>query len=159
MTKKHNNTELLTSRNSPHHNDRKSSKPLSQSIKNRRSEIKIEAKKLTQDTFFNKQFKHYIRITNKGIKEWINQPHVNYAEKNETLLNIKSIIHNAAFLGKMSRKPDDDYSSYLFLTKIKNIKSWIIVRKYDRLDNYVIHSISDSYGIIRHLLKEEKDAD
>jgi len=133
--------------------------PLPHAVKIRRSAIKTEAKKLINNVFVNKRFPHPIKITNKGIKEWTNQPHVLYAEKNEMLLNISSVICNADYLGRMTRKPNDEYSSYLFSTKINNIESWIIVRKYDRASDYVIHSISDNKSILQHLDKKEKDVD
>ena len=146
------NDYLLADRN-------KSKKYLSQNVKQRRREIKADAKKLVADTFANKRFKHPIRITNKGIKEWTNQPHKLYAEKNEMLLDIKSVIFTAEYLGRMSRQPKDDYISYLFSAKVKKTESWIIVRKYDRVNDCVIHSISDNYSILRHLEKKEKDVD
>lgn len=158
MTKK-TNIELLAKKNNSLSDRGKPAKTLSQAVKNRRSEIKAEARKLIKDTFINEKFKHPIRITNNGIKEWTNQPHILYAEKNEMLLNIKCVIREAEYLGRMSRQPNDNYSSYLFSTKIKNHESWIIVRKYDRVEDYVIHSISDNHSILQHLEKEEKDVD
>ena len=158
MTKKA-TIELLTKKSNSSDDRRKPAKTLSQAVKNRRSEIKTAARKLINDTFVNEKFKFPIRITNNGIKEWTNQPHILYAEKNEMLLNIKSVIRKAEYLGRMSRQPNDDYSSYLFSTKIRGIESWIIVRKYDRVEDYVIHSISDNHSIIEHLEKEEKDVD
>ena len=152
-------TELLAKKSNLSADRKKPAKTLPQALKNRRSEIKASTKKLINDTFINKKFKYPIKITNKGIKEWTNQPQILYAEKNEMLLNIKSVIRRAEYLGRMSRRPNEDYSSYLFSTKIKGIESWIIVRKYDRVEDYVIHSISDNHSILQHLEKEEKDVD
>jgi hypothetical protein len=112
MTKKPTN-KLLVKKSDSLTDRKKPAKTLSQAVKNRRSEIKAAARKLIDETFINEKFKHSIRITNNGIKEW---------------------------------------------TK-KNLESWIIVRKYDRVEDYVIHSISDNRSILQHLEKEEKDVD
>ena len=58
-------------------------------VKQRRKEIKEEAKALTQKTFYNSEFDKEIKLYNSGIKEWINQPHKHYVKKTNCFLILK----------------------------------------------------------------------
>ena len=65
---------------------------------------------------------------------------------------IDELFRDSNYLGELTKEhPDDDFSSFLFETKIANEKSWIIVRKYDRGTDYVIYSISDQPSITNYL--------
>jgi hypothetical protein len=93
-------------------------------------------------------FNSTIELSRKGIKEYLNQPHENYYIKGVSLTHIKSIIENSEFLGKLKKKEiTDNFESYLFETKIKEKKSWIIVREYVNPKVCSIYSISDSEKI------------
>ena len=121
-------------------------------IRQRRKEIRKEAKKFADMDFFNEKFNKKVVISNRNIKELTNQPHKYYNEKNEAILRIDELFRDSDYLGELKKEhSDDDFSSFLFETKIANEKSWIIVRKYDRGTDYVIYSISDQPSITNYL--------
>lgn len=117
----------------------------------RRKEIQKEAAKLKDTAFSNAGFKKEIRVTGRGIKEWLNQPHKYYSEKNEALLHIRKLLHNAEYLGHGTDKHDPDVIVHVFETEIGKEKSWIIVREFDN-GEVNLHSISDS-GKILNIIK------
>lgn len=118
----------------------------------RTKELKKEAKKLVGQSFLNDGFEKTITISVKGIKEWLNQPHEHYMEKNELLLDIASLIRGATYKGAGKDKHDPNIILHLFEVKIKGDKSWIIVREHPS-GIASIHSISDSPGILNALNK------
>lgn len=125
-----------------------------QIIKKRRTEIKEEAKKFKDVIFENKNFKNNVVLSNRNIKEILNQPHKHLYEKNESLLKIDEIYRESEYLGMLTKdKKTDNFDSYLFETTIANQKSWIIVRKYDLSKEYSIYSISDQKGLKKFIKK------
>lgn len=94
-----------------------------------------------------------ITITRKGIKEFLNQPHILYFEKNELILEIDKVLSSAKYLGiNESYNKEGVLASYIYETFIGKQKSWIIVRRYS--DNSVsLHSISDNPGVAKNLKK------
>lgn len=124
--------------------------PLPEDVKIRRKMIREQAKHLTAQTFYNTEFPKPIKISNKGIKEWLNQPHEQYAEKNESLLQIDSIIKNAKYLGYGIDVHDNTITAHLFETTINNVKSWIIIREIYSA-GCLIHSISDNKDIVNKI--------
>ena len=62
-------------------------------VRQRRKEIRDEAKRiLLGKVLFHPYFPHDIYINVSGIKEWLNQPHKHYAEKNEALLQLPELL-------------------------------------------------------------------
>lgn len=123
-------------------------------IRQRRKEIRKEAKKFADMDFFNEKFNKTVKISNRNIKELTNQPHKHYNEKNEAILKIDELFRDSDYLGKLTKEhPDDNFSSFLFETEIAAEKSWIIVRKYDTTSSYLIYSISDSEEIVNYVKK------
>lgn len=126
-------------------------------IKQRRREIRQEAKKFADANFFNEKFDKIVTISNRNIKELTNQPHKHYNEKNEAVLRIDELFRDSNYLGELTKEhPNDDFTSFLFETEIAAEKSWIIVRKYDRGEDYLIYSISD-HPVITNFLKKKED--
>ena len=124
-----------------------------EAVKVRRKEIQREADFLKEEIFRNNQFNSDIRITGRGIKEWLNQPHEFYAVKNEMLLSIKKVLKNAHYLGYGTDKHDATIKAHLFETWINGKKSWIVVREFSP-DRVEIHSISDSEAI-KNIISEK----
>ena len=54
----------------------------------------------------NREFRHKIRIGQKNVKEWLNQPHEHYAHKNEMILVIDEVFRKAKYIGAVSRYKD-----------------------------------------------------
>lgn len=117
--------------------------PLQERVKKRRAEIKELAKEsLSNKDLFSDDFKDIpLRISVRGIKEWLNQPFFDVEAKNEALLLLPKLIKEAKYLGEVPDKHDKTLTTHIFETKIKNRSSWIIVRE---TDFFQIHSISDS---------------
>lgn len=116
-----------------------------QLLKERAKEIRKEAAYLTREVFTNKGFKHNMSISKGSIKEWLNQPHEQYKEKNELLLQLKDVLEKAKYLGitKDDTKRKDVVGSHIFEIEIINRKNWIIVHEMT-WGEYKVYSISDS---------------
>ena len=115
-------------------------------IRQRRKEIKEEAKTLlVEQILSHPYFPHDIRINVSGIKEWLNQPHKHYAEKNEALLRLPKLLNESEYLDSVADPKGRDYivASHLFKTKIAESDSWIIVNE-TIWNEFLIHSVSDN---------------
>ncbi len=115
-------------------------------IRQRRKEIKEEAKALlVGQVFSHPYFPHDIYINVSGIKEWLNQPHRHYAEKNEALLNLPKLMQESEYLDSVADPKGRDYivASHLFKSKIAEADSWIIVNE-TIWNEFLIHSVSDN---------------
>lgn len=125
-----------------------------QMLKNRLKEIKEEAAALKEMPLTNNDFGKTIRLTTKGIKEFLNQPHEHYAEKNEMLLNIREVISRAEYKGwTLYHKNNPMYvRSHIFETTLLGDKTWLIVRE-DVNGNMIFHSISDSSNVLNGIKK------
>lgn len=115
-------------------------------VKIRRKQIQQESEVLKRQTFRNESLDRDIHITGRGIKEWLNQPHELYSEKNELLLSMDKLIRIAKYLGYGPDRHDVSIKAHLFEITIKEKKSWIIVREFSP-DRVEVHSISDSEKI------------
>ena len=81
----------------------------------------------------------------KGIKEWLNQPHKHYSEKNEMLLN----IGDSTYKGYNTYK---GFVSHIFETILCGEKTWIIVTEQSGR-GLAIHSISDNADVLNGIKK------
>lgn len=121
------------------------SKPISPETRQRRKEIKEEARRLLcEHVLTHPFFPHDIYINVTGIKEWLNQPHIHYAEKNESLLSLPELLINAEYMGATADPKGRDYicASHIFRTLIAEDDSWIIVNETIWGECWV-HSVSD----------------
>ena len=124
-------------------------------IRQRRKEIRDEAKRiLLERPLYHPYFPHDIYINVSGIKEWLNQPHRHYAEKNEALLQLPELLSGSEYLGSEPDPKGRDYiiASHLFRTQIADDTSWIIVNE-TIWDDCWVHSVSDNIPDIN----EEQD--
>lgn len=115
-------------------------------IKKRRKQIReITKSLLIGQVLSHPYFPHDIYINMSGIKEWLNQPHRHYAEKNEALINLASLLYESEYLGAVSDPKGRDYiaSSHLFEIQLAEEKSWIVVNETIWNECWV-HSISDN---------------
>ncbi len=122
-------------------------------VTRRMKELRTEAKPLTRQIFLHPDIDKEMVITNKGIKEWLNQPHQNYVQKNELLLGLENLIHSAKYVGFGADVHRSDVIVHLFEVKILETKSWIIVREYPD-GKIIIYSISDSPNILKIIKKK-----
>lgn len=119
------------------------------SVRERAKEIKENASRFAGSTIKHPASGMDMTISRKGIKEWLNQPHVHYAEKNELLLRIDDVLRNATYLGYGPDKHNPLAKAHLFETSVSGDKSWIVV--IEDKNGRRIHSISDSEGILKIL--------
>lgn len=122
-------------------------------LRQRRKEIKQEAKTLLTQQFSNTNFNKQITISKTGIKEWLNQPHKFVETKNEMLLDIADIMQHSKYLGSGVDKHNDSVIAHIFEVTIENENSWIIVREYYNGECH-IHSISDNANILTYIQKK-----
>ncbi|MDD2954624.1 MAG: hypothetical protein PHC95_15975 [Parabacteroides sp.] len=121
--------------------------------KERFKEIKEKASSLKQSVIHNKGLSNDIMITGRGIKEWLNQPHKHYQQKNEMLLDISSVVEKAQYVGYGNDKHGSNAIIHLLETKVEGDESWIIVK--EQADgSTTLYSISDSENILK-ILKEK----
>lgn len=124
-------------------------------IKKRRKQIREIAKSLLiGQVLSHPYFPHDIYINMSGIKEWLNQPHRHYAEKNEALINLTSLLYESEYLGAVPDPKGRDYikMGHIFKTSIAEETSWIIISE-TIWGECMIHSVSDNYPYIN----EEQD--
>ena len=124
-------------------------------LRERTKEIRKEAEYLKETPLINKDFKNEVFIHGAGIKEWLNQPHKYYREKNELLLRLVETFNKAQYLGPAMNKKlrPDVASNHIFEIELCGEKSWIIVHEM-KWGEFKVHSISDSKNIKKHIQKE-----
>ena len=119
---------------------------ISAEVRQRRKEIREQAKAmLLGQVLSHPYFPHDIYINVSGIKEWLNQPHKQYEEKNEALLNLPELLYKAEYLDSVSDPKGRDFivASHLFKTMIGDCDSWIIVNE-SIWNEFLVHSVSDN---------------
>lgn len=112
--------------------------------KERAKELKTEAAFLREEVLTNKQFAHDVTISQKKIKEWLNQPHKFYREKNELLLDLPEVFKKAKYKGETidPKVRPGVAKSHIFEIELCGEPSYIIVHEMT-WHEYQIHSISD----------------
>lgn len=127
-------------------------KEASERIRKRRKELQRKAEPMISSAMHNKGINGDIRLTKRGIKEWLNQPHRHYEEKNEMLAHIGDTIKNAKYKGWVTDIHDSHARAYILETEVSGDKSWIIIR--ETPDGILtLHSITDSNKILSVLGK------
>ncbi len=108
---------------------------------------RIASGKLLKTTVKHPDFTQDIRFSMKGIKEYLNQPHAHYHEKNELILDIERVILESKYLGASDYKATRMLPmSHIFETEILGDKSWLVVRE-NINDGAIFYSISDNENI------------
>ena len=85
-----------------------------------------------------------ILISTKGIKEYLNQPHTDYLEKNELVRNLPNLIEKSIFVGRIEdyKGKEDVDSCLLFRTSELTTESLLIILQ-KKNGTYLFYSISD----------------
>jgi hypothetical protein len=96
-----------------------------------------------------KSFNQPIRFTTKGIKEYLNQPHQYYHEKNELIKNIEDILKESEYKGVTHHKGK---CSHIFEITINRHKSWIIANENEGRE-IAFYSISDNEKVMTEIKK------
>lgn len=123
----------------------------------------LEVKKLrlwAKQNIAGKAVKHpeltqIIKITNTGIKEYLNQPHSQYKQKNELIKRLKETIESSNYLGKSDFHKSNTgiLYSHIFEIEIDNKKSWLIARE-NTAGSINFYSISESEKVLKGLIKK-----
>ena len=120
-------------------------------ISARRKEIKrIALSTLRKDQpILHRKSNLMISITGGGIDEFLNQPHKHYYEKNEMLLDIRSVLERSVYKGVsgMSGK-----TSHVVETELCGEKTWLIVNEV-KGRGLALYSISDSDRVLLGIKK------
>lgn len=130
-------------------NQQSTRNPLTEQQKQRRAEIKNIMTSKESNVYASSLFDSPISLPNKSIKEWLNQPHYAVDEKNESLLNLQSILDGCDKKIEIPIKPKYQESvsaAYALPIKIKERESWIIIHVM-KWGEIKIHGISDDAGI------------
>ena len=124
-------------------------KPLSKEAKDRRKAIRqLAIETLLAREFMLPTLNVSATISNRGIKEWLNQPFYDAEVKNEALLDLPNLIKNAVYCGSGVDKHFQEVILHLFETTIGGRKCWIIVRQ-NHTGEYLIYSVSDNETILK----------
>ena len=118
-------------------------------IKERRKELFAWAKKdLAQKNVFHEKFDNHINFSVRGIKEYLNQPHEFYYEKNEMLKDIQNIIKGSEYRGRVEYK---ERISHIFEIEINGKNSWLIANERGGVTTF--YSISDKSTVLTGIKK------
>lgn len=119
-----------------------------------RKALQMEARAKFQDHEVDTEIGK-ITITSKGIKEFLNQPHEQYFEKNELIRDIPKLIQESKYLGHTGYHKDNRsiLGCHIFETKALQIDSYLIIRE-DTNGIKSFYSISDSDTILNEIIKE-----
>ena len=122
--------------------------------KKKAKEIRKEVASLTEQTFTHQEFEHEVGFSKKSIKEWTNQPHEHYHEKNAMLYGFKDIFFNSTYMGmtKDEKSRPNVVASHIFETHIRDDKTWIIVHEFD-WGQFTVYSISDNPKVLLGIKK------
>jgi hypothetical protein len=123
--------------------------------KERIKELKVWAKEhLQQKSLFHEGLGKEIHFTGAGIKEYLNQPHKYFSQKNELIKDMGSVLEKSVYKGKTSynRNNANIVASHIFEIEINKEKSWVIIREGANGDiNF--YSISDSPKVLKEIKK------
>lgn len=127
---------------------------IKEAYKKRMKEIRSDVAPLKNEVFVNIGFPHDMTISGTSIKEWLNQPHKHYKEKNEMLYNLKQVILDSKYMGWTvdSKSREGIVRSHIFETEIADEKNWIIVHE-TAWHTFQIHSISDGEKVLTGIQK------
>lgn len=130
-------------------NNKSDNNIITEEFKMRREEIRQQAIIMYKDKKFeNKDVSWKATMSNRRIKEWLNQPHKHIADKNEALLDLEKLFRNAEYVTniKDDKNRQGVKTSHVFKTKIGGESSWIIVHEM-KWPEYQIYSIADNNPI------------
>lgn len=122
----------------------------------RRREIREYMADHLNEPLVNPDFSRPVALSGKSVKEFLNQPHKHYREKNELLLDIKQVFMSASYLGiNPAYKAPGLVASHIFGIELCGENSWLIVREYS--DGTIkLYSCSDNAIIATNLIKQKK---
>lgn len=122
----------------------------------RRREIREYMADHLNEPLVNPDFSRPVALSGKSVKEFLNQPHKHYREKNELLLDIKQVFMSASYLGiNPNYKAPGLVASHIFGIELCGENSWLIVREYS--DGTIkLYSCSDNAIIATNLIKQKK---
>jgi len=90
-----------------------------------------------------------IKFTGGGIKEYLNQPHKYYYEKNELIKDIHNALLNSIYRGVSRHK---GRISHIFEIEIQGEKSWLIANEHKGM-GVCFYSVSDSDKVLKEIEK------
>ena len=124
--------------------------------------IQKEASSIANMPLKNKNFSHEVTISNRKIKERLNQPITPLNEKNEMLLDLKNIFYNAKYLCSLKDNPTKETKHkdvkwhHIFEIEIAGKPVALIVHEM-RWGEFQIHEISEDEKLLA-LAKEKMES-
>lgn len=119
----------------------------------RRKEIDELARASFQGKKISTEHVQNILISRASIKEYLNQPHKHFVEKNESLLQIDKLLQNAEYLGahapfKESAIKKGVLKEHILGVNIAGERSYLIVWEFED-GGKILHGISDSPNVLK----------
>lgn len=90
-------------------------------------------------------------ISGISIKEWLNQPHKHYKEKNEMLYNLKQVILDSKYMGWTvdSKSREGIVRSHIFETEIADEKTGLLYMKlHGILSKYIAYLMEKRFWLV-----------
>lgn len=106
-------------------------------------------KNIQGKTISHPEMTEKIQISGGGIREFTNQPHKHFFEKNKLLKDIFNVVEKSEYKGVTYYK---GRKSHIFEIKIKGDKTWIIANEYQGRGVF-LYSISDSEKVLTDIEK------
>lgn len=126
-------------------------KPLSNETKERRKVIRrLAVGALVGKEIALSQIGLTATMSNRSIKEWLNQPFNDVDAKNEALLDLQSLLDNSVYRGSGDDEHMATATMHLFETEIGGNKCWIIVRHFHD-GTCLVWSVSDNPSILNNI--------
>ncbi len=123
-------------------------------IARRRREIRGHMAGHLDEPLANPGFHRAVSMSGKSVKEFLNQPHRHYREKNELLTDIKRVFGSANYLGVNPKYSAQGVRhSHILEIELCGEKSWLVVREYSD-GTLRLYSCSDNPTIATGLQKQ-----
>lgn len=126
-------------------------KPLSKETKERRKAVRqLAVGALVGKQIALPQIGATATMSNRSVKEWLNQPFTDIDAKNEALLNVQRLLDNAVYRGSGIDEHMATATMHLFETEIGGRKCWVVVRRFND-GTCLIWSVSDNPSILDNI--------
>jgi hypothetical protein len=96
-------------------------------------------------TVYHSAFLEGIVFTNSGIKEYLNQPHKHYHEKNEMIKDIAAVLQKSPIIADAPDKSGNTNLHFYYLaTQVNGMDSYLVVRLTKHNNKCALYSIVDA---------------
>jgi hypothetical protein len=120
-----------------------------QNLSARRKELREWALKNLMDMEIpHPDLKEPVSFNSTSIKEFLNQPHKFLYEKNESIKDIKNLLHKSTLVKDAKDKNGNKNNHYYYLqTTINNMDSYVVIRETKHNNKFTLYTVTDHLKI------------